>query len=170
MNETCHPICNFTEQERRDYLAAVAAIARMDCFVEPSALGHLEEMCATLGIAGMPAADTWPADPADRLRASRVLEQIRRNPLRVALLSDVIALVFADARVDAAEAASIAWLAGELHVTTAEVVLIGRYVEGVVQGRADETLSRKLADMLAAAPKLVFHRGGPGPLSHPKVA
>ena len=158
MTQTPHPASTLSEQERSDYLVAVAFIALGDRAGDPTARSQLEAMGATLGIsedAARRAVDA--AVSSDRAHASRVLANLRQSELRVALLTDVIVLAFADAQVATAEAASIAWLARQMNMTTADVVLIGRYVEGVVQGHSEEPLAKKLAEKLAALPGSVPH-------------
>lgn len=155
MTETRHPACGLSETEKSDYLASVAFNAWGERAANPTSLAHLEEMCATLGISGDAAhRAAVSALTPHSARAGR-LAQLRQTALGVALLTDVIALVFDDESVAAPQAAAIARLARELHMTTAEIVLIGRYVEAVVQGHSDEKLARKLAEQLAALPSSI---------------
>ena len=161
MTDTRHPACDLPEQERIDYLLAVASIVWPARVADPAELSKLGELCATLGVTGERARGVLAAASApDRERGGGLLARFRKDALRVALLTDVIALTFALARVATGEATAIAWLARELDLTTAQIVLIGRYVEGVVQGHSGETLTAKLAGKLATLP---------GPVPHPLV-
>jgi len=148
-----HPAAGAPEQDRLDYLTAVASIAWADRVLDPSESAKLEELRAMLGVPAEAterfAAATGAPDPE---QISRIVARFRKDVLRVALLTDVLLMTFADGHVAAGEAEQIARFAGVLGLDTAQAVLIGRYVECVVQGQAEDALSRDLAGKLAALP------------------
>ena len=153
MDAPRHPACDIPEQDRIDYLMAVASIAWADGVTDRVELMKLSEMCAALGVTGEGAGRVAAAASVpDRAMVERILRRFRKDPLRVALLSDVVLITFADGRVATGEAEHVGQVARELDLDIAQAILIGRYVEAAIQGRADDALSRELAQKLASLP------------------
>ena len=170
-----HPAIDLPEEDRIDYLTAVASIAWADRFTHEAEVLRLREMCAALALAG-PAVErvvgaAYPPAP-DSL--ARILAACRKRGLQYALLTDATVIAFADGRVDSGEAGEIARFARELGLTTALAVLVGRYVEEVVHHSPTDALSKDLAGQLAAlgapVPQQGVVRGLFGRLRHRAAA
>ena len=153
MSETRHPAGDLSEQERMDYLAVVAYMAWADKITDRAELIRLSELCATLGIVGEGVRSVVAAASApDRAQVRQALRRFRGDSLRVALLTDLIAVTYADGRVPTGEVRTLTWISAQLNVSIEEILLIGRYVEGVVQAKPEATLTRILAAKIAALP------------------
>jgi len=145
-----HPALDAPEQDRIDYLIAVGSIAFADGATDRAELMKLSEMCAALGLAGEGAQRVAAAASVpNRVEVERILDRFRKSDLRVALLSDVLLISYADDRVSTGEATEIARFAKALDLTIAQAILIGRHVEASVQGHGAEALSHELAQKLA---------------------
>lgn len=155
-----HPALTISEQDRIDYLTAVASIAWADRSVDEKETTKLRQLCETLQVTGE-AADRVIAAAAspDAQRVTKILHRFRNDSLRFSLLADVTLIAFTDGRVESGEAEQIAKYARELSLATAHATVIGRYVESSIHGRASEVLSKDLADKLNALQAKVAHPG-----------
>jgi uncharacterized tellurite resistance protein B-like protein len=154
---------SLSDSERIDYLIVVASVVAADHDVDAAELAPIEELCralelpetardAVLGVARRP-------QPA---MVDASLSRLKRNvALRVELLTDVIAIVFADGKVAPGESEVVARLGRALEIPPAQIGLIGRYVESVILGRTGDepSLSRDLGDGVAGAQRTTH---GPG--------
>jgi len=150
MIELLHPAFEEPIEDRIDYLIAVASVAFADGATDRSELLKISELCAELGVTGDGAQRvTTAASVPDRAQVEGILARFRQSKLRVTLLIDAMVVVYADDRVDKGEAAEIARFAKALGFSTADAVLVGRYVEESVRGQGGEALSRDLAGKLS---------------------
>lgn len=110
--------------ERIDYLTVIASMAGADVVLDRSELDQLEALCRALEI---------PAEAAEKIvdtarqptrTVVRHIENLRSSPLRFALLTDCIALAYADGKYVAGERAEIHTLASELGVTEEQVAAL----------------------------------------------
>lgn len=155
MEDLQHPAFDAPIEDRIDYLIAVASIAFADGTTDRSELVKVSELCAELGVTGDGAQRvTSAASVPNREQVEQILGRFRKSKLKVTLMIDVMVVAYADDRVDAGEAAEIARFAQALEFTTAQAVLIGRYVEESVKGQATDTLSLDLASKLSDLPKI----------------
>lgn len=156
MNEhplTDHPARELPVEERRRYLLALAAMIYADGVrneTEVEALRHIGEVLA-LPSPVVEAAIESMREP-DRAEVDRILGELKSDDaLRWALLTDAILLIFSDRQVAVSECIEIAEYADRLGVSTAQAVLMGRYVEHVLLHEEGTELSKALAEGLAEA-------------------
>jgi uncharacterized tellurite resistance protein B-like protein len=156
MNEhplTEHPARELPEEERRRYLLALAAMIYADGVrneTEVVALRHIGE-AIELPAPAVDAAIDAMREP-DRAEVDRILGELKSDDvLRWALLTDAILLIFSDRKVAVAEAVEIAEYADRLGISTAQAVLMARYVEHVLLHEEGTELSKALAESLAEA-------------------
>lgn len=143
-----------TEVERVDYLTVVASVVSADREASADELATLEELCRDAGLSdAQREAVVATAHGPDAAVVDAAIARLRRNvALRVDLVTDAIAIVFADGKVAPTESAVIARLGRALGVPQAQLGMLGRYVESVVLQRGDGGgLSRELGDGVAAA-------------------
>jgi uncharacterized tellurite resistance protein B-like protein len=153
MDETTHPARSLPDKQRIDYLLVVAAIAYADRQIAEAERENLRDLSAALGLSNMDAdrvVATMVAPHPSQL--ARVFDSFKRGDLRYTLLTDATVLAFADGQVESGEAETIARFAQALDIDTAQAVMIGRYVEEVVQGKRTESLSDELAQKLGQIP------------------
>ena len=156
-----HAARELPEPRRVDYLIAVAAMAYADHEVVDAEVDTLRRLA---GVLGVPEARFARVEAAARkpneARVEVILDGFRQDACRLALLTDAILVAYADRRIAPGEPEQLAKFAAVLGVPVAQAVLLGRYVGGVIQGRASEDaetydLSRALAaDLGQAAPKV----------------
>jgi uncharacterized tellurite resistance protein B-like protein len=173
-----HPARGLPEPQRIDYLTAVGSILFADGTVSESELEKLRHMCLALELspAGVEevigafadaggaqlsplAAAGQQPDPA---RVSRIVAGYRNKDLRFTLLTDAIVMAYADGRIDEGESEEIASWAEALQISTAQAVLIARYVAQVVSDEGegdDKDLSKELAAGLAEHANQVPNKG-----------
>ncbi len=159
-----HPACELPEPQRIDYVTAVGSILYADGKVSETELEKLRDLCTALelspagveqvvgafreadaGLSPIMAAVQQP-EPA---RVSRIVAGYRDKDLRFTLLTDAITMAYVDGSVDVGESEEIASWAQALEISTAQAVLIGRYVAEVVHSKAGTDLSKELAAGLA---------------------
>lgn len=152
MSEEGHPARRLPLDERVAYLSAVASIACADHAVSDVELAKVRELCGALEL-DEASTDTVVAAArgGDHGKHAELVSKYRHSDLRFPLITDITAMCFADGKVEKGEAELIARFAGDLGLNTSETVLIGRYVEDVLQGKEDESLAHDLARQLAAA-------------------
>lgn len=160
MNEHAHEphaALVLSEEKRRRYLVAAAAIVYADGVLDKIELEVLKLLARVLDLPEAVVDETLAqVKEPDRARIDEILGELDTEELRHALLSDAILLAFADGRVTASECREVAEYAERLGVSAAQAVLVGRYVEEVILGEEGHTLSRALAEGLADA-KAALH-------------
>jgi len=156
MSDPQHPACEAPIEDRIDYLIAVASIAFADGATDREELVKITEMCAELAVTGDGAQRVASAASVpDRAQVEGILGRFRQSKLRATLLIDAMVVAYADGRVDIGEAAEVARFAGALGFTTAETVVVGRYVEESLRGQAgalSQDLASKLSDLAPQVP------------------
>jgi uncharacterized tellurite resistance protein B-like protein len=156
MNEhpvTEHPARELPEQQRRKYLTALAAMIYADGVRNEKEVEALRSIGTAVELPSpvVEATNDSMRDP-DRAVVDAILGEIKSDDvLRWSLLTDAILLIFSDHQVAAAEAVEIAEYADRLGVSTAQAVLMGRYVEHVLLHEEGTELSKALAEGLAEA-------------------
>jgi uncharacterized tellurite resistance protein B-like protein len=140
--------------ERLDYLIVVASLAAADHEIDDAELVPLEELCRELALSDADRdtvlATARQPDPA---RVDASLARLKQDvALRVRLLTDAIAIVFADGKIAPLESQRIAQLGEALEIHPAQIGLIARYAEAVILGHTDQqTLSRALEEGVVVA-------------------
>jgi uncharacterized tellurite resistance protein B-like protein len=152
-----HAALALPEEQRRRYLLAVAAIVYADGKLAPIELDVLHLIAEVIGLPEDAVVSTLEQvkDP-DRERIDAILGELETEELRHAMLADAILVAFADGRVTDGEAREVAEYAERLGISTAQAVLVGRFVEEVILGEKGHTLSKALAVGLADA-KAALH-------------
>jgi uncharacterized tellurite resistance protein B-like protein len=155
-----HPARSLDAERRIQYMTIVAAIVYADRDIADAELRRLADLCAALDLDANSVDRVMAAakSPAETTVAA-ALAAFHDSDLRYALLSDIVTLCYADGKVSSAECDEVAELARALHISTAQAVLIGRYVEEIAQGAEVDVLSDDLAKGLAEAEKKLPPRG-----------
>jgi uncharacterized tellurite resistance protein B-like protein len=145
-----HTARNLPEDQRLEYLVAVASMVCADGQVAESELEVVRTLCEALAVSAETAKNVLAAARhPDRARVDATASRLRGHPLRYALLTDAILVAFADGKVLPGESEEIAELADALGISRAHAGLIGRYVETVIVGEEHPALSKALSDQLA---------------------
>ena len=156
-----HPARDLDEDHRRRYLCAVAAIVYADGKVDRAEVEVLRVLAEAIGLSDSAVDETAAAmrEP-DRQRVDEILGEITGEEIRLSLLGDAILVSYADGRISASECKEIAEYAERLHISTAQAVLVGRYVEEVILAEEGHEMSKALAVGLADAQAHLHHPRG----------
>jgi uncharacterized tellurite resistance protein B-like protein len=156
-----HPARALDEEHRRRYLQAIAAVVYADARAEQSELAALRVLGEEIGLPPAAVDETLAAvGEPDRQRIDEILGEIGPQELRLALLGDAILVTYADRRVSADECKEIAEYADRLGISTAQAVLVGRYVEEVILAEEGHEMTKALAVGLADAQAHLHHPRG----------
>lgn len=148
---TDHPARELSEEGRRRYLLALAAMIYADGVRNETEVTALRQIGEAIELPPpvVEAAIESMREP-DRAEVDLILGELKADDaLRWALLTDAILLIFSDRQVAVAECIEIAEYADRLGVSTAQAVLMGRYVEHVLLHEEGTELSKALAEGLA---------------------
>lgn len=147
-----HPARALDDEHRRRYLFAVAAVVYADGHVDREEIAALRVLAEAIDLPESVVDETVAAmrEPV-RQQADEILGEMASPALKLALLGDAILVTYADHRVSADECKEIAEYAERLGISTAQAVLVGRYVEEVILAEEGHELSKALAVGLADA-------------------
>lgn len=130
MSNAHHPALDVPEEERVDYLIAVACMAAADNRTSPEEIAQLREMCQAFDVseAGTERVVEAARSPHD-VATNEILARLGDSEMRYALLVDAIAVARADGRFDHAESDELMLLADRLSIPRGQAVLVYRYVD-----------------------------------------
>jgi hypothetical protein len=143
-----------SEDERVDYLTAVAAMAFSETPPSEEDLTHLRDLCDALAVGEFAAevVDSAAHQP-EAARVDEVVPRLRASELRFSLVADVVYVALV-AGVDPGTAVEIDAIAAAVDVPPAQLEQIRRYVEERHStskgGNGHPTASKKRAEIEAA--------------------
>ena len=144
-----HPAATESHQVRLDYLSIVATLAFSDGNEEQREADVLTSLAQALQLNDGDVAQCLEFAKQGQDAAIAKAESFRSTGLAVQLLSDAIAVIFADREVATTESHEIARLAQALDIQLAQAQLLARSVEGrlsVDPGSLSSTLGHALVD------------------------
>lgn len=153
MEKKEHPLKNYPEEEKVDYLAVVGSMASVDGEVTDDEIAQLREFCKDAGLSGGAIGRVVASTEApDNVRVEEVISRLSESDLKFTLLTDLLFLAHADEEVDAEEEDRIDEIAAELNIEQERLEAIRKYVSAVVEARnsdAEKNLGEAAANALA---------------------
>lgn len=130
MAKNKHPMAELPENERIDYLRAVANIASCDGAVMDGEVDQLRSMCKTLDLGDKATGKVLGAlyDP-DTVPLEQILEGYAHKDSRFTLLTDALFVAYADGPINSLEEGVIKGMAGKLRIDDHQIAAIRQYVE-----------------------------------------
>jgi uncharacterized tellurite resistance protein B-like protein len=136
MNAQQHPLANYPEVERVDYLSIVASIASADGKVTDDEITKIREFCGAIGIGdigiGMIIAAVEDPSVVD---LQPILTRLSQTDLKFTLLTDMLFMAHADGIVVPGEEEEICKIASMLNITPEQIEAINKYVEAVISAQ-----------------------------------
>ena len=159
MAKLTHPLADYPEDERVDYLCLVASIASADEHVSDEEITQLREFCTgvEIGDFGIGLIINAVEDPTV-IDVQAVIERLSQTDLKFTLLTDMFFMAYADGIVSPGEEEEIRKIAAALDISQEQIAAIDRYVNAVIsaQHRGDSRknwreLGGEIAGILASA-------------------
>lgn len=150
-----HPAQFLTEDERMDYLVAVASLVTIDGHADDAELERLGGLCDALAMEGAERRGVLAAArKPDAKVVDRALKGLAGRPaMSLSLLTDAIAVAFADGKLTAEEGEELARMADKLRVSHDDAMLVAKYVESLVLHHGEvalDHLAKELREALVA--------------------
>lgn len=150
-----HPARFLSEDERMDYLLAVASVSCADAEIDESELERLRELCDVLELDERARKRVMAAaEKPDAKTVERALTTLAGSPaMSLSLLTDAIVVAFADDKLTDSEATELKRMAQRLGVSHDDAMLVAKYVESLVLHHGDfalDHLAKELRDALGA--------------------
>lgn len=154
MGKDKHPMAKLPEDERIDYLRAVATIASCDGTVKDTEADLIRSLCKTLELSDKATGKVFGAlyDP-ETVPVNQILSSYSYKEERFTLLTDALFLAYADAPMNPAEEAAIKSMANDLRIDDNQIAAIRQYVEAArTASKAGDTSDdlKKLGSDVAA--------------------
>lgn len=176
MNESIHPLKNYPEDQKIDYLCLVASIAAADGVMSNDEISILREFCEHIGI-GEPGIGVILGTIADLsvLDGQATLSRLAHTSLKFTLLTDMLCMAYADGRISPAEREEIHNLAAKLEISPEQIRAVDEYLKSFFSMTVDETdyLARQTSAILIRAgipPEAVTLSGSVGQLRTKNLA
>lgn len=146
MNGSIHPLKNYPEDQKIDYLCFVASIAFVDNVLDNGEISTLREFCERIGIGepGIGVIISTIGNPAG-FDGQATLSRLAQTDLKFTLLADMLCMAYADGRISPAERNEIHSIAAKLEISSEQIHAVDEYLKRVLAMHADETDS--LANM-----------------------
>ena len=119
-----HPALAVPLSERVDYLTVIASMAGADVVLDQSELEKLQELCRALEIPEEQAEKIVETARRPTHTIARHIESLRSSDLRLSLLTDCLAIAYADGEYAKGEKEEIMALAAQLGVTGEQVAAL----------------------------------------------
>jgi uncharacterized tellurite resistance protein B-like protein len=119
-----HDALSIPLSERIDYLTVIASMAGADVVLAPEERENLQRLCRELELPDADAAKVLQTAHRPTDKIERHLDALKSSPLRFTLLSDCLALAYADGDYAAGEKKEIYSLARALGVDDAQVAAL----------------------------------------------
>ena len=134
MDTQHHPLLDYAEVERVDYLSVVASLASADGKVTDDEVTKIREFCETVKIGGIGISLIIAAieNPAV-VDLSSILPRLAHTDLKFTLLADMLFMAHADGRCCSDEQAEINNIAAMLNIAPEQIDAVNRYVETVLE-------------------------------------
>ncbi len=142
MDISKHPLLDFPEDEKVDYLSIVASIAAADGRVSDDEITQMRQYCETIEIGGIGIGMILNAveDPSV-IDVPVVLERLSHTELKFTLLSDMLFMAYADGVVSPGEREEIEKIAVALGISRDQIAAIDRYIKNVLSAQQSESSS-----------------------------
>jgi len=154
MSEGKHPLIDYPEDGKIAYLSIVASMAAADNEVADEEISALRELCKSVEISskGLGLIMATAEDPSGA-PIEEYLKQLSASELRFSLMTDIIAMAFADEKVTFEEEEEIGEIAKLLKIKPEQIGAIRKYVEAIhiaqTSGNTEETLKKLGGDVAA---------------------
>lgn len=154
-----HPLANYPEDERVDYLCLVASIASADGEVTDDEITQLHEFCTGIEIGefGIGMIINAVEDPSV-VDIQAIITRLSQTDLKFTLLTDMFFMAYADGIVSPGEEGEICKIAAKLQITRNQIAAIDRYVNAVISAQRPgdsqkdwKDLGSEIAGALASA-------------------
>ncbi len=147
-----HPARFLTEDERMDYLLAVASISCADAEIDESELARLRELCDVLELDERARKRVMAAaEKPDGKTVERALAALAGRPaMSLSLLTDAIVVAFADDKLTDSEASELKRMARRLGIATEDAMLVAKYVESLVMHHGEVALDHLAKELREA--------------------
>lgn len=155
MQKNKHPMTELPEDNRVDYLRAVATIAACDRSVEDAEVDQIRSLCKTLDLNDKATGRVFAAlyNP-DSVPLKQILLGYSHDEARFTLLTDVLFLVYSDGPAVSSEETAIKDIAKDLRIDDNQIAAMRQYVEAARRAAAGgdtETDLKKLGSDVAAS-------------------
>lgn len=131
-----HPLADYPEDERIDYLSLIAVIAATDGQLDDAEITQLRNFCATIGIGEIGIGMVIAAlENAAAVALPPLLTRLAQTALKYTLLTDLFCMAYADGIVSPAETAEIKKIAALLAVSPAQLAALTQYVDIIQTAR-----------------------------------
>ena len=159
MDKRRHPLANYPEVERVDYLSIVASIAAADDKVTDEEITKIREFCETIGIGeiGLGMIISAVGDPSV-IDIEPILARLSKSDLRFTLLTDMLFMAHADGIFVPSEEEEIRRIASMLNINQKQIDAMNKYVEAVLLAQSSnraksdwKRLGSEIAGVLASA-------------------
>jgi hypothetical protein len=149
---TKHPARFLSEDERLDYVTAVASLLSSREHEGHVERDRLADLCEAIEIDERERAKVLEsAERPDAKRVERAVASMAGRPaISLALLTDAIAIAFADEHLASSEADAIARMAERLRVSLEDAMLIAKYVESLTLHHGDPSLDHMASELRQA--------------------
>lgn len=154
MGKNKHRMAELPENERVDYLRAVAAIASCDGTIQDTEVDFVRSLCKTLEVSDKGTGKVLSSmyDP-DSVPLKQVLSEHAHAESRFTLLTDVLFLAYTDGPINRSEEAAIKVMATDLRINDDQIASIRQYVEAMLRasksGDTQEDLKKLGAEVAA---------------------
>ncbi|GAK58515.1 hypothetical protein U27_05489 [Candidatus Vecturithrix granuli] len=140
MNGSIHPLKNYPEDQKIDYLCLVASIAVADGVMSDDEISILREFCESIGIGevGIGVILGTIGDPSI-LDGQATLSRLTHTDLKFTLLTDMLCMAYADGRISPAEREEIHNIAAKLEISSEQIHAVDEYLKSLFSMTADET-------------------------------
>jgi uncharacterized tellurite resistance protein B-like protein len=147
-----HPASFLPEDERMDYLVAVASLVTIDGHADDAEIERLGTLCDALSVESAERRTVLAsARKPDAKIVERSLKALAGRPaMSLSLLTDAIAIAFADEKLTDEESAEIARMAEKLRVSQADANLVAKYVESLVMHHGEAHLDHMAKELREA--------------------
>jgi len=139
MNEQRHPLVDYPEVEKVDYLSIVVSIAAADGKVTDDEITKIREFCGAIGIGeiGVGMIIAVVGDPSI-IDVQPILSRLSKTDLKFTLLTDMLFMAHADGIVCPGEKEEIGKIASMLAITQDQIAAIDKYVEAVISAQTSD--------------------------------
>lgn len=155
MKKNKHPLNEYPENEKVDYLSVIASIAAADGHVSDEEVSHLREFCKMIGISATGIGKVIAAaEDVSNVNIRQVISQLSESDLRFTLVTEMFYLAYADGILKPSEKKEIRKIAKKLNIKDEQTEAIQRYVEAVIKakdsGSSKEELKRLGGEVAAS--------------------
>lgn len=140
MDKQRHPLVEYPEVERVDYLSVVASLASVDGKVTDNEIERIREFCEQIDIGniGIGLVIAAVEDPSV-VDVSTILSRLAQTDLKFTLLADMLFMAHADGICCPEEQEEIHKIATMLHISTEQIEAMNTYVETVLTATSKKT-------------------------------